>query len=583
MKKIIGILIVSLFVIGAVCVPALKNTPTQTTEPKKVTNFTHAVFAEDGTATWCGYCHYARAALNWVYNNDDYPFYYVCLIDDMNTHADSRIMEYNIQGYPTVFFDGGNVVEVGGWTGAQAAYEQDIETAGPRAVSDINTSLNVNWLGSGNMDITVNIHNNNSASYTGKLKVYVVENIASQATWKDTTGHQYTMAFLDYAQNQAVTVGSGTTWSNTYTWTGSEHNDGHGHNFGNCQSGNLMVIAVVFNNTMHQGYSYPPSGGPFNAYYVDDCVGFQVGTFTNQPPAAPSNPSPADGTTDVSCTKTLSWTCTDPTSDILKYDVYFGTTNPPPLKASQQDKASYNPGRLDHLTTYYWQIVAFDEWGNSVNSPLWSFTTVVDRPPVQPYSPQPADGAINVPINKDLSWSCSDPDPQETVHYDVYFGVTNPPPLVASHLTDKTYDPGNMVYNTTYYWIINATDGTLYNASPLWSFTTGKESDTTPPSLTIVKPLAGYIYKNDAQVRKRIFFSNALIFKQITILVNASDSNGIAKVEFYIDSALKNTSTHAPYSYLWDTSSGLFHTIKIVAYDGSGNTAQKSISVTRLG
>jgi len=46
-------------------------------------------------------------------------------------------------------------------------------------------------------------------------------------------------------------------------------------------------------------------------------------------PGIPFNPSPIDGATNQPLFLTLSWSCTDPDGDALKYDVYFGTTNPP--------------------------------------------------------------------------------------------------------------------------------------------------------------------------------------------------------------------------------------------------------------
>ena len=51
-------------------------------------------------------------------------------------------------------------------------------------------------------------------------------------------------------------------------------------------------------------------------------------------------------------------------------------------------------------------------------------------PPNQPSSPNPANGATNVPINSDLSWTGGDPNPGDTVTYDVYFGTSSTPPKV---------------------------------------------------------------------------------------------------------------------------------------------------------
>jgi hypothetical protein len=51
----------------------------------------------------------------------------------------------------------------------------------------------------------------------------------------------------------------------------------------------------------------------------------------NNPPNTSSNPSPPDTATNQSIYADLSWTGGDPDSrDTVTYDVYFGTTDPPP-------------------------------------------------------------------------------------------------------------------------------------------------------------------------------------------------------------------------------------------------------------
>jgi len=98
-------------------------------------------------------------------------------------------------------------------------------------------------------------------------------------------------------------------------------------------------------------------------------------TVTNLPPITPSDPSPADNASDVPIDVTLSWACTDPNGDMLTYDIYFGTTNPPPLVKSDHANTSYNPGTLNYETTYYWKIVAKDGKEGVTEGPVWSFTT----------------------------------------------------------------------------------------------------------------------------------------------------------------------------------------------------------------
>jgi hypothetical protein len=69
----------------------------------------------------------------------------------------------------------------------------------------------------------------------------------------------------------------------------------------------------------------------------------------------------------------------------------------------------------------------------------------------------------------------------------------------------------------------------------------------------------------------------------LAFAAHATTSSGsITRVEFYVDNVLRNTDTTYPYGYLWD-STGLAngaHTLKVVAYDGSGSsTVQQAITL----
>lgn len=67
-----------------------------------------------------------------------------------------------------------------------------------------------------------------------------------------------------------------------------------------------------------------------------------------------------------------------------------------------------------------------------------------------------------------------------------------------------------------------------------------------------------------------------------TIKATASDNVGVSKVEFYIQDALKATSTVAPYEYVWDTKSVADGTYALTskAYDIIGNSSFDTRSVT---
>lgn len=96
----------------------------------------------------------------------------------------------------------------------------------------------------------------------------------------------------------------------------------------------------------------------------------------NNPPNIPSLISPQNGVINQSTTVTLSWTCTDPDSDVLSYDVYFGKITPPlTIISANQSATSFIRMGLDTSTTYYWRVVAKDNHGDSSISSIYSFNT----------------------------------------------------------------------------------------------------------------------------------------------------------------------------------------------------------------
>ncbi len=97
----------------------------------------------------------------------------------------------------------------------------------------------------------------------------------------------------------------------------------------------------------------------------------------NNPPAEPSEPIPANGAIDVETNINLSWVCSDPDGDDLTYNIYFGTTEIPPLVVTNNPDTTWNPGLLNLNTTYYWKIVAYDIYGDSTQSAVWNFTTKI--------------------------------------------------------------------------------------------------------------------------------------------------------------------------------------------------------------
>ena len=91
-------------------------------------------------------------------------------------------------------------------------------------------------------------------------------------------------------------------------------------------------------------------------------------------------------------------------------------------------------------------------------------------PPGCAVSPSPADGATDVWVDDNLSWSAG-PGGTPT-SYDVYFGTSPTPPFVVNQ-AGTTYDPGTMAFGGTYYWqIVPKNSFGDATGCPVWSFTT---------------------------------------------------------------------------------------------------------------
>lgn len=129
----------------------------------------------------------------------------------------------------------------------------------------------------------------------------------------------------------------------------------------------------------------------------------------------PHSPTPSDESSAVSVFANLKWTAGDPGSNnSYTYTVYFGTTNPPPRVAENQTGKTYKPGILASSTTYYWQIVAWNQTNVRTIGPVWSFTTVENQ---APFIPRLAKAPLNVGIGFSLNFSAITADPEGDMMY----------------------------------------------------------------------------------------------------------------------------------------------------------------------
>jgi len=122
--------------------------------------------------------------------------------------------------------------------------------------------------------------------------------------------------------------------------------------------------------------------GTFNiTAKAKDIFGFEsnwspplIVSMYNRPPLKPYNRNPENESEDININTFLSWNAEDPDGDIITFDVFFGTENPPPKLIEKQSSNKFDPS-ITYNTTYYWKIESWDNFGESSKSPIWSFTT----------------------------------------------------------------------------------------------------------------------------------------------------------------------------------------------------------------
>jgi hypothetical protein len=198
-----------------------------------------------------------------------------------------------------------------------------------------------------------------------------------------------------------------------------------------------------------------------NSPWIGDVWSFSI------PPKTAYFPEPADGAEAVNVNIELSWT---PGFGAKLHTVYFGETFEEVNNATggqAQGSITYTPGTLKMAKTYYWRVDEFDIVETHKGN-VWSFTTEGAVG-----SPDPANGAVDVSQTPVLTWV---PGVFANTHQ-VYFGAdeTSLELKGSGNLGFESYEPGQLQWNTTYYWRIDEANNANPDSpwtGPLWSFTT---------------------------------------------------------------------------------------------------------------
>ncbi|MEO6326201.1 MAG: hypothetical protein ABIT01_13600, partial [Thermoanaerobaculia bacterium] len=170
-----------------------------------------------------------------------------------------------------------------------------------------------------------------------------------------------------------------------------------------------------------------------------------------QAPGAFGLTSPSDGATGVPPSASLSWQSAAGASG---YDVFLGTSNPPPFLARSGAATSYVTNGLSAGTKYFWYVTARAacDAARRTSTAIASFTVAGSCPSAGAFNlVSPSAGAVVAPAPT-LSWSQS----ANASSYELYFGEDADPPLYLSGLAGTSVKLSGLGSGITYFWRVVA-------------------------------------------------------------------------------------------------------------------------------
>ena len=225
---------------------------------------------------------------------------------------------------------------------------------------------------------------------------------------------------------------------------------------------------------VHTSVSTPAGHYPLTITGTGSQLHSDTVTFVvNVAPNAFSLLAPSDDGTVATLRPTLSWQqATDPDpNDRITYTLRY-TLDPTFTTFSSVTgltTTSYMLPTLIDDTVYYWKVAAIDKWKDTTwSNQTWHFHVYYPEPPLAFNLVYPPNNDSLNQTSVELKWrSTTDPDPGDSVVYDLYYDTRSgfPAPIIIPNLKDTIYTI-SVKDDSSYFWKVLAKDT---NTSGRWS------------------------------------------------------------------------------------------------------------------